>query len=550
MQPALKTPIEAFLELERNNPERIYFHQPIAGTSHTYTYRQAGDEVRSIAAYLHSLNLPRGSRIGLVSKNCAHWIMADLAIMLSGHISVPLYPNVNAKTIRYVMEHSEAKVLFAGKLDDWNGIKPGVPDGVQIISFPFYESAGGKKWDDILKSYQPLKDYFPNTLDDIMTIVYTSGTTGNPKGVMLKTRALTYAMVNALNEIKPGSEHHRLFSYLPLSHIAERMFVELNSFWLGAEIYFAESLDLFVKNLQEAAPTLFVGVPRIWTKFQMGILEKLPQKKLDTLLSIPLVSSLVKKKIKKGLGLHKTMYFFSGAAPIPAALLEWYQQLGINIQEVYAMTENCAYSHFTREDKIKTGWAGQPLPGVEVKIAENGELLARSQANMDGYYKEPELTAQALRDGWLHTGDTAVVDDEGFVKITGRVKEIFKTDKGKYVAPTPIEMSLSKDQHIEQVCIVGANLPQPMALIVLSQDARKKEKQAVKESLNQTLESLNPSLESHERLKKMVVVKEEWTVENNFLTPSMKIKRKVVEDQYSNQFSGWYSNAETVVWEV
>jgi len=545
----LQTPFEKFQECVQKHPDRIYFHQPVAGKSHTYTYRQANEEIRKVAAYLNTLGLPRGSRIAIVSKNCAHWLMADLAIMLSGNISVPLYPNINAKTLRYVLEHSEAAVLFVGKLDDWGGLKSGVPENVKRITFPIYGPEGGTKWEDITKSTQPLKEYAPVQLDEILTIIYTSGTTGNPKGVMLKAKAMAHAMAYALEEIKPGHERHRLFSYLPLSHIAERMFVELNSLWLGAEIYFVESLELFMKNLQDASPTLFVAVPRIWTKFQMGILEKLPQKKLDTLLSVPVVSSLVKRKIKKGLGLHKTMYFFSGAAPIPSTLLQWYQKIGINIQEVYAMTENSAYSHFTRADKIKIGCAGQPFPDVQVRVAENGELLVKSEATMEGYFKEPELTAAALREGWLHTGDTAVVDADGFIKITGRVKEIFKTDKGKYVSPAPIEMGLSKNQHIEQVCIVGANMPQPVALIVLSADARKKERAAVNESLSQTLEALNLSLETHERLKKAVVVREEWTVENNFLTPSLKIKRAQIEVRYGRSLQGWCEEKAVIVWE-
>ncbi len=548
MKPAIKTPVEVFLEWEKKNPDRIYFVQPFAGKKITYTWKQAGDEIRRIAAYLHSLNLPRGSRIALVSKNCAHWIMTDLAIMMSGHISVPLYPNINAKTLRYVLEHSESKVLFVGKLDAWNEMKSGVPDGVHCISFPFYEEQGYKKWDEILKSTTPLEKYEPITLDEVMTIVYTSGTTGNPKGVVLKCRAVAYATTMAVAEIKLG-EHPVFFSYLPMSHIAERMLISMGGVYKAGEIHFAESLDTFAKNLAEAQPTIFLAVPRIWTKFQMGILEKMPQKKLDLLLSIPLISSLVKKKIKKALGLNRTEFFLTGAAPIPASQIEWYQKLGIPIQEVYAMTENSAYSHFTRGDKIKPGYAGQPMPEVDVKISEIGEVLVKTEATMEGYYKEPELTAQAIRDGYLHTGDKGEIDAEGFLKITGRVKEIFKSEKGKYISPAPIEMNLSKDQHIEQVCVIGAGFPQPMALIVLSQDARNKPKEAVKESLSSTLNTLNPVLESHERLCRLVIVNEEWTVENAMLTPTMKIKRMMVEDKYSGKFQQWYSYKETVVWE-
>lgn len=545
----MKTPVEAFLDKVNRMPEASYLHQPVAGRWHVYTFQQAADEVKRMAAYLHSLNLPRGSRIGIVSKNCAHWILADLAIMFSGHVSVPMYPNIQAKTLRYILEHSEAKVLFIGKLDDWNALKPGIPGNVHCISFPFYGPKEGVTWEYILAHTEPLPEYHPITADELLTIVYTSGTTGNPKGVMLYCKNLSYAIENALSVINPGNQRHRLFSYLPLSHIAERMIVEANSLWLGTEVYFAESLDLFLDNLRYARPTVFLGVPRIWVKFQMGILEKLPQRKLDRLLAIPLIGALVRKKIKKQLGLDKTLYFYSGAAPIPVSILNWYDRLGIRILEVYAMTENCAYSHLTRSDKVKFGYAGQPLPGVEVKVTEHGELLVKSEATMAGYYKEPELTAQVLKDGWLHTGDTAVVDPEGFVKITGRIKEIFKTEKGKYVAPAPIEMHVLKNQLIEQVCVIGSGLPQPIALAVLSEGGRKQAGQMVEASLCSTLKEVNASLESHERLKKIVVVKEAWTVENNALTPSMKIRRAVVEERYRDKIPEWYNNDAEVVWE-
>lgn len=546
--PQLFSPVEKFFETEKKFPDQIWLRQPLNGTFRTYTYKQAGDEIRSIAAYL-SQNYPKGSCIGLVSKNCAHWLMADLAIMLSGNISVPIYPTVTASTVNYILNHCEAKAVFAGKLDAWNAMKSGVPQNVQVISFPLYGPEGDyAKWDEIVTNTRPLDSYPAIGLNDLMSIIYTSGTTGNPKGVMLRSRAIVYAITRALEVINLGSERPRFFSYLPMSHIAERMLVEMGSLYTGGEISFAESLDTFAKNLTEASPTLFLGVPRIWTKFQMGILEKMPQKKLDLLLSIPLVSSLVKKKIKKALGLHKARNFFTGAAPMPASLLTWFQKLDIPIQEVYAMTENCAYSHFSRPDKIKVGYAGQPLPNVEVKLSEAGEILMKSETLMDGYYKEPELTAQTFENGFLKTGDRGIIDSEGFLKITGRVKELFKTEKGKYVAPAPIELSLAKDQHIEQVCVTGSGFPQPFALVVLSLDARNKQRDSVRESLQSTLESLNKALEPHERVHRIVVISEEWTVENNLMTPSLKVKRTQVEDRYADKFSQWYQHQESVVW--
>jgi len=549
MTPTLYAPLEKFNKWEKEFPDQIFLRQPINGTFRTYTYKQAGDEIRSIAAYL-TQNFPPGSCIGLVSKNCAHWIMADLAIMLSGNISVPLYPTVTAGTVNYILNHSEAKAVFAGKLDSWSAMKGGMPEHVKVISFPLYGPEGDYvKWDAIVKKTKPLDTYPSIGLNDLMTIVYTSGTTGNPKGVMLRTRAIVYAITVALEVIDLGKEPPRFFSYLPLSHIAERMLVEMGSIYTGGEVSFAESLDTFAKNLTEASPTLFLGVPRIWTKFQMGVLQKMPQKKLDLLLSIPIVSSIIKKKIKQALGLHKARNFFTGAAPMPASLLTWFQKLDIPIQEVYAMTENSAYCHFSHRNKIKVGYAGQPLPNVEVKLTGAGEILMKSETLMDGYYKEPELTAQAFENGFLKTGDRGVIDSEGYIKITGRVKELFKTEKGKYIAPAPIELHLAKDQHIEQVCVTGSGFPQPFALVVLSQDARSKERSPVHESLKNTLESLNTVLESHERIHRIIVISEEWTVENNLMTPSLKVKRTQVEDRYSSKFTDWYANQEAIVWE-
>ena len=273
----------------------------------------------------------------------------------------------------------------------------------------------------------------------------------------------------------------RFFSYLPLSHIAERLLVETISLYVGGEVSFAEWFQKFAKNLAESKPTVFLGVHRIWSKFQQGILAKMPQKKLNMLLKIPVVSSLVKKKIKQGLGLSEATNVLTGAAPTPPALIKWFGSLGIKIQEAYAMTENCCYSHVSVGDNIKIGYVGRPLPGCEVKLGNNKEILIKHDALMLGYYKEPEMTSEIFTsDGFLKTGDEGYVDGEGFLKITGRVKDLFKTTKGKYVAPSPIEMKVASHIEIEHVCIVGSGLPQPIALITLSEIGKRKTKDELK----------------------------------------------------------------------
>ncbi|OWY25581.1 hypothetical protein C7N43_37310 [Sphingobacteriales bacterium UPWRP_1] len=548
-----KTPLHLLYKWEQETPKNLYLKQPFNGRWINFTWQDAAEQIRRMAAALQAMHLPPQSKIAIVSKNCAHWIMADLSIMMSGHVSVPLYPNINAGTLEYVLQHSEAKVLFVGKLDNWSHMKSGVPEGMYCISFPEYYNTDKSydNWDDLIAQHEPLTGNPNRNLDDLMTIIYTSGTTGKPKGVMHSYYTISYAITQALQVIDISQLQQRhFFSYLPLSHIAERILVEMGTLYTGSTVYFAESLDTFADNLRFAQPTVFMAVPRIWTKFQKKILEKMPQQRLNLLLSIPVISGLIKKKIRQSLGLSNAVFCFTGAAPIPATLLDWFQKLGISILEVYAMTENSAYSHCTRPDNIRFGYVGQPMPFVDVKISEIGEILVKSDANMLGYYKEPEQTAAAFdENGYLKTGDKGVVAKDGFLKITGRVKEIFKTEKGKYVAPAPIEMEILENEFIEQVCVVGANLPQPIALVVLSEVARTAEKGKVGESLGQTLSTVNQKFESHEHVKTLVVVKDEWTVENSLLTPSLKIKRNPIEETYGGRFSYWYNHPETIIWE-
>jgi|TARA_A100001518_G_C1221766_1_gene66484 long-subunit acyl-CoA synthetase (AMP-forming) len=511
-----------------------------------------GEQARRAASWLRSRELPQGSRIAIISKNCAHWIVADLAIWMAGHVSVPLYPNLTADSMGQVLEHSEAALAFVGKLDDWASMAPGLPQGLPTVSLPLHpQGSFDYSWDDLQRS-APIQDDPKPAANQLATIIYTSGTTGTPKGVMHNFSNFGFAASNAIKLFGVG-EDDRLISYLPLCHVAERMFVELASIYAGQTIFFAESLDTFLEDLKRARPTVMFGVPRIWTKFQMGVYSKMPAQKLDRLLRLPIIGRFIGRKVLAGLGLDAIRYALSGAAPVPEALLNWYRRLGMEIQEVYGMTENCGYSHVCLPGKFKQGWIGQNNPGVEVRIGEDGEVLVRSGATMQGYYKDPIKTAETLTDdGFLRTGDKGEQDAEGNLRLTGRIKEIFKTSKGKYVAPAPIENRIGEHSRIEQVCVVGDGLPQPIALCVLSdvgrQEAANDSRDELENSLKALLAEVNGRLDHHERLQGLVLVKEVWAVENGFLTPTLKIKRAVIEGTYGERFAEWQQRSEAVLW--
>ena len=538
------TPLEIFYKWEKQKQNDIFLSQPINDKLYNWTWGEVGLQVRKMAAYIKSLNLTENSKIGILSKNCAHWIMSDLAIMMSGHISVPLYPNLNSKTLKNILEHSETKLLFVGKLDNYEQMKNGVNEDIKCISYPFY-TEDYPMWDDLVKDISPIDGNPIRDSKELATIIYTSGTTGEPKGVMHKFFNLSFATTNAVKTLNLSTEV--FFSYLPICHIAERLLVEMGSLYTGGRVYFAESIDTFSKNLSESSPTVFLGVPRIWTKFQQGILLKLPQNKLDILLKIPILSTIIKRKIKKSLGLYKATNIFTGAAPTPVSLIQWFSKLDINIQEAYAMTENTCYSHVTYNDNIKIGYVGKALPLCDVKLSDKKEILIKHDALMDGYYKNQEETDKTIINGWLHTGDEGEIDEKGFLKITGRVKDLFKTSKGKYVAPSPIEMLISENKYIEQVCVVGNGLPQPIALVNLSENGKNENSQALIMDLKSNLSKVNARLDKHEKINNIVVMQEDWTVENKLLTPTMKIKRNSIEKLYSKKYQQWYSNEDILL---
>jgi len=549
-----KLMLEAAYDQERNNPDRIYMTQPVGGgRTVDYTWGQTMGEARRMAAYLRSLELPQNSNIALISKNCAHFIICDLAIWMAGHATVALYPTLNADNVRWILGHSDSRLVFIGKLDDWDTMKDGVPAELPKIALPLAPPTDFPKWDDVIARHEPISDNPCPAPDQIALIAYTSGTTGRPKGVMHSHASASIPAQQGVREYGTGP-NDRVLSYLPLAHVMERAAVECASFYNGGHIYFGESLETFAADLRRARPTIFVSVPRLWLKFQLGVFQKFPEKKLERLLKIPIVRGIVRRKVLEGLGLDQVRFAVSGSAPIPAGLIEWYDRLGLHILEGYGMSEDFAYSHASRAQKRKCGYVGAPWADVQTRISEEGEILVKSPGNMVGYYKEPEMTAACYtEDGYFRTGDRGEYSPEGLLRITGRVKELFKTSKGKYVAPAPIENLLNTDSHIELSCVSGLGRPACFAVVQLAEDLRGKVRNpAIRDEVTSSLEALldnvNRQVESYEQLQFLAVVRDDWQTANNFLTPTLKIKRDVIESTYAPYLDDWYVSRQKVIW--
>lgn len=555
-----KTFLDVFYANVEKFGDRRFMTQPMGGEDMKYyTFNETLAEAKKMAGYIESLKLPPKSQIAICSKNCAWWIIADLACWMTGNVSVPVYPTLTAETTRYILEHSESKLIFIGKLDDhpWAEMKNGIPKGIPTVAFPLCPKDHGadKTWDEALSAAEPIKEPTKRTRDEMATIIYTSGSTGEPKGVMTGFGAMTDATKGITKAIKV-TDKDRYLSYLPVAHGMERWLGECVALYTAYNLFFAESLSTFVQDLNRCRPTIFMSVPRLWTKFQAGVFTKMPEKKLSMLLSIPILNILVRKKILKGLGLDQARLAGSGSAPIPKELLEWYHRLGLELLEGYGMTENFNYSHLSRPGKARVGYVGQPYDDVEQRLSEDGEIQVKTPGMMMGYFKNPDATKETITDdGWVRTGDKGELDQMGRLKITGRTKEIFKTSKGKYVAPAPIENKFVAHHLVELACVGGRAHPQPHAIIQLSEGPKAKamqsaeERQKIEDELLAYMKNVvNPSLDAHEHLDFLAIVKDDWLPENGFLTPTQKIKRGTIEDTYGPKVDEWYSEKKKVVW--
>jgi long-subunit acyl-CoA synthetase (AMP-forming) len=544
---------------ESAHPDAVYLTQPIGGGQVVdYTWAQALDQARRMAAHLQSRGMEPGARIAILSKNSAHFIIAELAIWIAGGTTVAIFPTETADTIRYVLEHSGASLLFVGKLDTWQQQTPGIPAGLPCIALPLSPPTTFETWDAIIARTPPLTGRPTRAATDLAMLIYTSGSTGQPKGVMHNFERITAASLGIVNELKSriGAElHNRVLSYLPLAHVFERAWVECGSLVDGnTHLYFAESLDTFLQDLNRARPTTFISVPRLWLKFQQGVFSKMPPKKLDRLLGIPILGRIVARKVLKGLGLDQALLAGSGSAPIPAELISWYRRLGLNLSEGYAMTEDFAYSHNSTDAINAPGYVGVPMPGVQVRLSAEGEVLIKSPGQMVGYYKRPDLDAESFTaDGFFHTGDRGEIRADGLLKLTGRVKELFKTSKGKYVAPAPIENRLNAHPMIELSLVSGVGQSAAYAMVVLAENLRPQLGDAavrakVQQELGDLLRDVNQAVADYEQLRMIVVAREPWSIENGMLTPTMKIRRSRIEAEFDAQLALWYASQGPVHW--
>ena len=549
------TLVDKIYELKSTVPNEIFLRQPYGDLWEEFTYDEAITEALKLVSGMKNTGLKKGDKVGIYSKNCYQWVIAEIAIMLGGYVMVPFYASLVGDTLKEVVLLSEIKFLFVGKLDNWEKAKTAIPNDMPIVKFSPYKGSAeidrGINWDAFVKDQKPdLSNYRP-ALDDVWAIFFTSGTTGAPKGAVM-----TYAPPANL-WIKQGKKYqtfnlttpgrNTFLSYLPFNHIAEQSLIFAGSIYHKGQISFVESLYTFAKNLTDTHPSIFLGIPNIWNSLQQVILKETPN--LDVILRIPKAAEQVKERIRLAIGLNHTKLVISGASSLPSSTIKWFQNIGVNIQETYGMTEAMAIVVLQPINDIRPNSTGKQLEDSELKIAlDNNEVLIKNDWMFREYYNDPELTSQCFTsDGFYKTGDTGVLDEDGYLTVKGRVKDPFKTDKGLYVVPVPIENRFMANNLISQICVVGLNLPQPIGLIQLSPLSKNKSMDEIKASLLESLNAINLKLNAHERLNKLVVIKDQWTFETGFLTPTNKLKRNVIQETYQHLFSSWYDKKSKLI---
>ena len=547
---------------------------------------------KRIAAGLHALGVQRGDRVALLSESRVEWTLTDAGSIFAGTIDVPIYATLTPPQVRYILNDSGACVLFLPNREKFIELKDVLGECPEVKHVIFFEEGGeGMTLAQLEERGRELEQREPGYIDrsvvqtqpdDLATIIYTSGTTGEPKGVMLTHSNLVSNLLDSSGHHDFG-EHDTALSVLPLSHVFEReaMYMYLHK---GMAVYFAESLQTVGPNLREVSPTVLVGVPRIFEKIYQRIREAaaergkvsvallawsltvareyaefvLAHKPVPALLKFKhsIASKLVFSKWQRAFG-GKMRLLVSGGAALSEDLAYVYVGAGIPIVQGYGLTETSPVITTSSIDEIRPGTVGKAIPNVEIRIAKDGEIEVRGPNVMRGYYNKPEETqAVFTSDGWFKTGDVGALDKDGFLRITDRKKELFKTSGGKYIAPQPIEQAIKGSRFVNQVVLIGAERKFPAALIVpvweqlesycklkgISVGSRSElcSHPRILDLIQRQIDALTPNLAKYERIKKIALLENEFTIEGGELTPTLKVKRRVIDEKYRDVIERLY----------
>ena len=514
-------------------PDKTWLRERCGDDTRDWTWREAHDEIYALGAWEEQHLEGHGHRVGLLSRNRAHWFFADMGSISAGNVVVPMFTTLPGETANYVMDFTEMKLLFVGETENWDQIRQVLPADIQLVTLPGVElEEAHLAWEDIVGPYRGQRPEYQCQADDLVSLVFTSGTTGLPKGVM-QTHSSNLIPITRFTDAFTTPRGARFFSYLPLSHIAERQIVEGSSLANCGEVHFNENMGTLLRDLPACRPHVMFGPPRVWEQLQQGIISKFgSQEAIDAALEADREG--VGKMVREGLGLDEALYILTAAAPTPPALIKWYEELGIILNEGFGQTE-CMGPIVGSTDSRRVGSIGKPMPGVEVRLSEEDELQVKAPGCSPGYYKNPEKTAETFVDGWVYTGDKARVDEDGFYYITGRVKDYFKTIQGKFVAPTPMENIFAESDFAEQLCLLGRGYSKTVMTCVLGTTALDRPREEIEADLLDRVQTINNDVDKHARIGAVMVSTEPWSIENGVLTPTMKIRREKVEERFGER---------------
>ena len=513
-------------------PDQVWLRDLHQDGSNDYTWQDASQRINAVAVTLEE-RFGSGANIALLSENCAHWCMADLAVIASGNVTVAMFTSLPRPTAEYILDFTETKAIFVGQTSNWAAVSEVLPEGIAIFTLPGIEiDQPHHKWEDLLSAGSGREPNYQCKPDDLISLVFTSGTTGVPKGVM-QTHLSNIIPMRRADDMFKVEGIPRLFSYLPLAHIAERQIVEFSSIIRCGEISFSQSPATLASDMQRTKPHIFFGAPRVWEQFQQAIIAKFGGREaLDQAMANDKQGT--GKMIVDSLGLSEVVYCLTAAAPTPPALIQWFEDAGLRLMEGFGQTEAMGVILSTDEHR-RIGSIGKPCTGVEYRLTDESELILKADGCTPGYYKMPEKTAELIQDGWLYTGDKARVDEDGFLYITGRVKDYFKTIQGKYVAPPPIEGKFAINSHAEQQCLLGRGYSKTVMVTVLSAEAQAQDASKVEAAILETITEINNGIEKHARIGAIIIDIEAWSIENEILTPTLKIRREKVEQRYGEK---------------